>query len=350
MSAELTIVHYLNQFFGGVGGEDKADLEPQIIEGPVGPGIALQNGLKDNGKIVATVICGDNYYAEKIDEANERVIELLKPYAPGAVIAGPAFNAGRYGIACGAFCKAVQDNLHIPAVTGMYEDNPGTDIYRRHVYIIETLDSARGMSDAVPKMVNLLLKLHFGREIGLPPEDGYLPRGFLKEVFSERTGAERAIDLLLNKVAGKKYVSEIHASKYEHIRPAPPLLKPGLSKIALVTDGGLVPKGNPDKIEAMGATRYGRYSIEGMKKLTAGSYEVAHIGYAHYYIDEDPNRLVPLDVVRDLENEGLLGKIDTCYYTTAGVAGSVESAKKVAYGIVEHLKLDGVNAVILTST
>jgi len=39
-------------------------------------------------------------------------------------MAGPAFNAGRYGIACGAVCKMVQDRLGISAVTGMYQEIP----------------------------------------------------------------------------------------------------------------------------------------------------------------------------------------------------------------------------------
>ena len=28
--AAYRIVHYLNQFFGGIGGEDKADYEPEV--------------------------------------------------------------------------------------------------------------------------------------------------------------------------------------------------------------------------------------------------------------------------------------------------------------------------------
>ena len=58
------------------------------------------------------------------------------------VIAGPAFNAGRYGAACGAVCAAVQRELNLPAVTAMYPENPGTDIYKKEVYILPTGGSA----------------------------------------------------------------------------------------------------------------------------------------------------------------------------------------------------------------
>jgi betaine reductase len=350
MSSQIKMIHYLNQFFGGIGGEDKANMKPIIRDGFIGPGIAFQNSLKDNGNIVATVICGDNYYAENIGETNRRIIKLITPYAPDAVIAGPAFNAGRYGISCGAFCKVVQEKLHIPAVTGMYEDNPGTDIYRSNVYIIKTLDSARGMSDAIVKMTNLILKIHNGQEIGFPSEEGYIPRGLLTEVFSEKIGAERAIEMLINKISGKPFTSELHAPKYEVVKPAPLLMKLKKAKVALVTDGGLVPRGNPDQIESIGAVKYGRYGIEGLDKLSSGEYEVAHLGYAPDFIINNPNRLVPLDAMRELEKEGIIGKLDKWYYTTAGVGASIDSAKKIAYGIIKQLKLDKVNAVILTST
>ena len=45
---------------------------------------------------------------------------MVKEQAPDVFIAGPAFNAGRYGVACGTIAAAVQEELGIPAVTGMY--------------------------------------------------------------------------------------------------------------------------------------------------------------------------------------------------------------------------------------
>ena len=32
---------------------------------------------------------------------------MVKKYNPDLFIAGPAFNAGRYGVACGDICKTV---------------------------------------------------------------------------------------------------------------------------------------------------------------------------------------------------------------------------------------------------
>ena len=35
------VVHYINQFYANIGGEEKADYKPEIQEGVIGPGMAL---------------------------------------------------------------------------------------------------------------------------------------------------------------------------------------------------------------------------------------------------------------------------------------------------------------------
>ena len=74
--ATLRVVHYLNQFFAGIGAEDKADTPPSHREGPVGPGRLLQQALGDRAEVVATVYCGDNYAAEK-QGAIDEILELV---------------------------------------------------------------------------------------------------------------------------------------------------------------------------------------------------------------------------------------------------------------------------------
>ena len=43
--AKYKIVHYINQFFAGIGGEEKADYTPELREGVVGPGKGLKAAL-----------------------------------------------------------------------------------------------------------------------------------------------------------------------------------------------------------------------------------------------------------------------------------------------------------------
>src|SRR5262249_27031365 len=101
MGNEVRVLHYLNQFFGGIGGEDKADMGLEVRQGAVGPGIPLEMEMQGGGRIVATVICGDNYMNLKMSEARAALLEAARQYRPQISVAGPAFNAGRYGIACG---------------------------------------------------------------------------------------------------------------------------------------------------------------------------------------------------------------------------------------------------------
>jgi betaine reductase len=346
----IRVVHYINQFFGGIGGEDKAHLPPRVTEGAVGPGRAIQAALGEVGQVVATVVCGDNYFAENIERASEEVRNLMGPYRPDVVIAGPAFNAGRYGIACGAVCKTVQEQLRIPAVTGMYQENPGVEMYRNEVYIIQTVDSARGMGEAVSKIVNLARQLVSRERVGKPADEGYFPRGLLVNEISDRTGAERVLDLLLLKLQGKPYGSEVSRPVYDRVKPAPAIKEIGKARIALVTDGGLVPKGNPDKIEIRTATRFGRYDIREVETLKPEHYEVSHEGYDSVFVRQDPNRLVPVDVLRELEREGIIGKLHDRFYSTTGVANIVEVMRRLGQRIAEELKAEGVSGVILTST
>ncbi|MCW1040861.1 glycine/betaine/sarcosine/D-proline family reductase selenoprotein B, partial [Streptococcus anginosus] len=79
-----------------------------------------------------------SYFNENIDTDLPEVLEMIKSYEPDLVIAGPAFNAGRYGMAAGAVASEVITELGIPAVTGMYEENPGKEMYSKTAYIVPT--------------------------------------------------------------------------------------------------------------------------------------------------------------------------------------------------------------------
>jgi len=162
------VVHYLNQFYAGIGGEEKANIPPLIKEGVVGLGKPLQQALGEDWEIVATVICGDSYFAENIEAAIESLVESVVPYKPDVFVAGPAFNAGRYGIACGASCAAISKKLGVPVVTAMYEENPALELYRKGVYILPTTKSVLGMKEIIPKMASFAQKLGLRQEVGSP--------------------------------------------------------------------------------------------------------------------------------------------------------------------------------------
>ena len=347
---KIKVVHYINQFFAGIGGEDKADFRPEVREEVLGPGLALKAGFKDEAEIVATIICGDSYFGENIEEAKKEVLEMVKKYNPDLFVAGPAFNAGRYGVAAGAITEAVQNELGIPAITGMYIENPGADMFKKAVYVVSTKNSAAGMRDAVKKMVPLALKVARGEEVGSPDEEGYLPRGIRKNYFADKRGSARAVDMLVKKLAGEEFETEFPMPNFDRVDPNPAVKDITKATIAIVTSGGAVPKGNPDHIESSSASKYGKYDIEGINNLDETNGETAHGGYDPVYANEDLDRVIPVDVLRDLEKEGKIGKLHRYYYTTVGNGTAVASAKKFAAEFSKELKADGVDAVILTST
>ncbi len=346
----IRVVHYINQFYGGIGGEEKADIKPEVREGVVGPGMALKAALGNDADIVATVICGDSYFNENIEEASQEILEMVKKYNPDLFIAGPAFNAGRYGVACGSICKAVQDNLNIPVVTGMYVENPGVDMFKKELYIVETANAATGMRQAIPAIAKLALKLAKKESMGTPSEEGYIPRGVRKNIFKAERGSKRAVNMLVAKLKGDKFETEYPMPDFDRVAPNPPVLDIKNAKIALVTSGGIVPKGNPDRIESSSASKYGKYDIEGVNDLTEATYETAHGGYDPTYANTDADRVLPVDVLRDLEKEGVIGKLHRYFYTTTGNGTSVANSKKFAATFAQELVKDGVQAVVLTST
>src|ERR671931_984606 len=133
MRTPLRVVHYLNQFFGGMGSEDKADAKPTMRDGPVGPGIALARHFGDAATIVGTLICGDSYFVEHQDEAMAALLTMADAYDADVLVAGPAFSSGRYGTACGTLALAWQRRGK-PAGRAMGRKNPGGGLCGRGGY------------------------------------------------------------------------------------------------------------------------------------------------------------------------------------------------------------------------
>ena len=343
------VVHYINQFFAQIGGEEMAHIAPELREGAVGPGTAFDAAWKGEATIVNTIVCGDSHFAEHEKESKAQILAWVKEINPDLFIAGPAFNAGRYGYACANIALAVKEELGIPVLTGMYEENPGADL-KNKVMIVATANSAAGMRKAAPVMANLALKIMKGEKIGASCEEGYMNMGVRVNFFEKERGAKRAVDMLVKKLAGKPFVTEYPMPSFDRVPPNPAVKDLSKATIALCTSGGIVPKGNPDHIESSSASHYGEYNIAGVQSLTSDKYETAHGGYDPVYANEDPNRVLPVDVLREFEREGKIGKLHDFFYTTVGNGTAVASAKAFAADYAKKLLAAGVDAVIMTST
>jgi glycine reductase complex component B subunit gamma len=346
----MRIVHYLNQFFGGLGGEEKASTPLEFRDGAVGPGFLLERLLGDEAKVVVTLVCGDNYAVESQEAMISSALEKIHNAQPDLVVAGPCFQAGRYGMAAGALCSAVNSKLGCPVITGMSNENPGADLYREMLYIIDSGGNAAKMRDVLLKMATLAKKLISKVEVGLPAEEGYLPRGFIRDRFVEQTAGERLVEMVLAKVKGEPFQSEMMPTAFAPVAMPPAVRDIAQATFMLITDGGLVPKGNPDHIQGSAATRWGAYSLEGCDDLKAEDYEISHGGYDPQFVRQDPDRLVPLDVMRELEREGVIGKLYDAFLSTSGLANPLSNTRRMGREMAQRVKELGIDAVILTST
>lgn len=348
--AKYKIVHYLNQFFAGIGGEDKADYMPEIREEIIGPGLAIKDNLNADYEIVATAICGDNYFGENLSLATDTLIEMIKKYEPDIFVAGPAFNAGRYGVACGTIAKAVEERLGIPVIMAAYAENPGVDMFRKDLIIVKTGDSASSMRKVVKTLCPLIEKLVKKEEILGPDIEGYHERGIRVNYFAKERGSERAIQMLLKKLKGESFETDLPMPKFDRVSPAKPVEDIRKAKIAVVTSGGIVPLGNPDRIESSNATKYGAYTMEGMEELSANDYTTIHGGYDRQFVIENPNLVVPLDVLREMEKANEFGELYNTFFSTTGTGTATGSAAKFGDEIGKILVDEHIDAVILVST
>lgn len=349
MSDKFKVLYYVNQFFGQIGGEEKAGMEPVYKNEKIGPAAGFEGLLGGEGEVIGTLICGDNYFNENKEDALKYILGVIKEANPDIVVAGPAFNAGRYGMACGEIAKEIMEQLNIPAVTGMYVENPGIDACKGKVLVVSTPDSAAGMKKVLPVMANIVKKLVKGEEIGLPDEEGYIPQGKRLTVFSDKRGSQRAVEMLIARLKGEEFTTELPMPVFDRVPPAAAVK--GLSKatIALVTSGGIVPKGNPDRIQSASAQKWGKYNVGELEEL-GEAYCTIHGGYDPVYANEFPDRVAPLDILKKYEKEGLIGKVFEYFYTTTGTGTSVGNAIKFGKEIGAELKAAGVDGVILTST
>jgi glycine reductase len=299
--------------------------------------------------VVSTVVCGDGLFADRPDEIAPRVLGLIEAFAPDVVVAGPAFGAGRYGLACARVCADVTARLGRPALTGMHPDNAAVAVHRDQI-IVPTASSALGMPAAMTAMARLALRLGRGEPLGPADEEGYLPRGRRLNVRAARSASDRALDMLLARLGGAAAATEVPLPRYDRVPPPPAVVDLRRARVALVTEGGLVPRGNPDRLEWVRASRWLSYSLAGVEDLTGIEHDVIHGGYDAAWVREDPDRLLPVDVLREMVASGEVGELLDAYFVTCGNHGILAQMARYAREIAGELRRREVDAVLLVAT
>jgi glycine reductase complex component B subunit gamma len=341
----MKIVHYVNQFFAGMGGEDSAGTGPELRDGPIGPGRKLANLLGDEHEIVATAICGDDYAASHQDFAADLVAQA-KERGAEMIVAGPSFTSGRYGMACARIAAAASE-AGLPALASMHPENPGLG-EAAGTAVVESGQTARKMKESLERFAAAALKVAAGEE--LTAEDGRIGPVARTNRMADQSAAERAVALLLTRLGGDKDATEIPLPDFDSVTPAAPVADVTDALIALVTEGGFVPAGNPDRLESARATKWVRHALEGLDSAESGEFESVHGGFSTQWANADPNRILPLDVAREMEREGAIGRLHGEYLGTTGNGTTVADARRFGMEWAAELRQANIQAVILTAT
>ncbi|MBV9141809.1 MAG: glycine/betaine/sarcosine/D-proline family reductase selenoprotein B [Pseudonocardiales bacterium] len=341
----MRIVHYVNQFYAGLGGEEAAGIGPRVLEGTVGPGRLLAHLLGDAHQIVATIVCGDDYAASTATAAPE-LLGMAQDAGAELLVAGPAFGSGRYGLACARLVAAAHA-AGLPALAAMHPDNPGiTDAGA--VPVVAAGATSRQMRPTLQTVAAAIAKLATGA--ALTVADGRVARAARIGRLVEQRAAARAVELVLRRLAGERELTEVPVGGFDAVVPSAPIDKAASATVALVTEAAVVPAGNPDRLESARATRWLRYPIEGIDSLAAGEWESVDGGFATTAANADPNRLLPLDAARTLEREGAIGRLHTEFLVTVGNGTQVATARRFGVEWAAELRKAGVQAAILTAT
>ena len=352
--SKVRVMHYVNQFFAGIGGEAKADVPFGCFPGPVGPGKRLQELLGDSAEIVVTVYCGDDYFSKHLDETVAAILQTAREQNIQLLVAGPAFASGRYGFACAEVCHTVSSTLGLNCVTGLHLENPGVETYQQYkdrmVYAFPTTEEALGMGAALSTMARFVSRLTAEASIGTPAEEGYIPRGFRLDKVKSDNGAARAVRLLLDKIGGRTFVSEIPVENIEAIPVSPPIGDLRKACLALITTSGVIPPGNPDGFRGFQNVRWGKYWIKGLNSMLDANWDVLHGGYNTDAMKKNPNYGVPLDICREMEREGIFRNLYSYFYATPGARGLLSVMHQLGNDMAFEMKSNGVEGALLVST
>jgi glycine reductase len=236
----------------------------------------------------------------------------------------------------------------------MNDENPGVAMFKKEMYIFKGGASAAAMRKDVASMAKFGLKV-LNSEALLPAEvEGYYGRGIRSQVWLNPpvNAADRVVDMLLKKIQGQPFQTELPIPEADLVPIAPAFTPEELRnmQVALVTSGGIVPVGNPDRIQSASATKWGKYDVSQMDDLKAGEFMTIHAGYDPAAANADPDVCVPLDALRAYEKEGKIGGVYQYFYSTVGTGTTQAEAARMGKEIAAELIATGVKAVILTST
>jgi glycine/betaine/sarcosine/D-proline reductase family selenoprotein B len=354
METKLKVMHYINQFFAGIGGEDKASVPLEFVEGALGPGIPLQKLISEKANIIMTAYCGDNYFPDHKEAVTQEINKRARENGVDLLVAGPAFFSGRHGFACVEVCNSFSNSLGSNSATGLAASSPAIPIYKRYknrrVYAFPTAENVAGMKAALDKIAKGIMKCGSRGALGPAVEEGYIPRGLRIFETMDKSAVERAVEMLRKRIGGSPFTSEFTLEQVEETPIAEPVSNISDTVIALASTGGLHVSSNPYGAVSFKNSVWAKYPIGKLDSMKQEKWVVIHAGISNVYIAENPNYLVPLDVGREFESEKRFARLSPNFYSTTGVGGALEEMAKIGTEMAKSMKEEGIGAALLVST
>lgn len=156
--------------------------------------------------------------------------------------------------------------------------------------------------------------------------------------------------MLLTKLAGQPYVTELKIEPRDNVVPSKAVGDLSKAKVAFVSTGGLVPLGNPDRIPGGTCSIWATYDVTGKDVLVKGDFYSVHCGINTDFVNANPEVLFPLSSFREFEKDGVIGKFCNTFYSTTGNLATLKDARRMGKEVAEALKKEAVDAVVLVST
>ncbi|MHC5249349.1 GrdB-related putative oxidoreductase [Enterococcus sp. HY326] len=154
----MKIIFILDQIQAGLGGAEKGD---QPLGGKymaIGSVQMFENYLGAvNGEVMATLYCGDDYFAADAETNALKLTAMVKKLNPDVVICGPCFNYDKYGLMAGKVAATITDKLHKPVIAAMSQEcAEAIELYKDQVDIVKMpKKGGTGLTESMETMLKL---------------------------------------------------------------------------------------------------------------------------------------------------------------------------------------------------
>ena len=143
--------------------------------------------------------------------------------------------------------------MGLRCVTGMEPENPGVGVYRDNhndkVFLLPTAETASGMARALAVLAPSPAVWPTAKRSARRRTRAMCRAAFAGWCVSTRAARDRAIDMLLAKIDGKPFDTEIPMEVWDKVEPAAPLADAAAANLAVICTGGVVPWGNPGRLQ-----------------------------------------------------------------------------------------------------